>query len=390
MEKDEKIRQLQSQRTRTLVLLSVAALGTVTMGAAFLVGIDRDPSSSSSTSQVRKGGVLHGIADIRAHGNANTNNNNNNPRNDGKKKGLADIRLDHRRSQLPNDPASEENDIEHEAIRERRHPRHVPELDVAVKQRREEESEQILVDRVAEYDKHVREIKAKVDGDGGFMETDPEGVAATKALQDYTRLLLKRRYGPKEPYRVKIDLEFQPSNPTYATDGPTDSFVIEMAPAKLMPHAVFSFLEIARQWAEKRGAFHRRANHVLQVMTNGHHVPHLAFQEYSSEFPHKRQTVGYAGRPSGPAWYVSILDNTRNHGPGSQQDHNPHEADACFGRVVEGFDRVVIGRITKMPGDGFLKPPAHVKITKMTILIPDEQNGTFIPWPGTDIAKISK
>ena len=60
-----------------------------------------------------------------------------------------------------------------------------------------------------EYDKLVREIKKSVDAAGGFMETDPEGVAAATALQDATRLLLKARYGPIEPYRVKIDLEFQ-------------------------------------------------------------------------------------------------------------------------------------------------------------------------------------
>mmetsp|Transcript_1716 Transcript_1716/g.3280 ORF Transcript_1716/g.3280 Transcript_1716/m.3280 type:complete len:386 (+) Transcript_1716:153-1310(+) len=385
MEKDEKIRQLNSRRTRTLVLLSVAALLALILGAVFLGTSSDSDYDSSLTSQVRRT-VQHGIADIRAHSSGTTNNNNNNNEH---KKGVADIRLDqHNNNNEPHDPLENER----KTIRERRHPRHVPELDVAVKQQspqQQEESEQTLADRVAEYDKHVREIKQKVDGKGGFMETEPEGVAASKALQDATRLLLQRRYGPQEPYRVKIDLEFQPSNPTYETDGPTDSFTIEMAPAKLMPHAVFSFLEIARHWGEKKGAFHRRANHVLQVMTRGNHVPHLAFQEYSPAFPHKRQTVGYAGRPSGPAWYVSILDNSKNHGPGSQQARNPHEADACFGKVVEGFDRVVMGRITKMPGDGFLKPPAHVKISKMTILVPGDQEGSFVPWTGTDIAKVS-
>ena len=245
----------------------------------------------------------------------------------------------------------------------------------------EEESAQVLAARVAEYDQHVRQIKQKVDDSGGFMETDTEGVTAARALQQATRKLLQKRYGPVEPYRVKVDLEFQPSNPTYATDGPTDSFVIEMAPASLVPHSVFSFLEIARHW--QGGAFHRRANHVLQVMVRSHQVPHLAFQEYSPQFPHVKGTVGYAGRPSGPAWYVSILDNTKNHGPGTQQQRNPHEADACFGKVVKGFDEVVLGRITQMPGQGFLQPPLHVKITQMTILVP-APDGTFVPWTGND------
>ena len=216
------------------------------------------------------------------------------------------------------------------------------------------------------------------------METDPQGVAAAKALQDATRQLLKKRYGPIEPYRVKVDLEFQPSNPTFETKGPTDTFTIELAPSSLVPHSIFTFLEVARLWDEKKGAFHRRANHVLQVLVAGNQVPHLAFQEYSPEFPHVKGTVGYAGRPSGPAWYVSIQDNSRNHGPGSQQARNPHEADSCFGKVVEGFERAVLGRITKIPGDGFVKPPLYVKISKMTILVPDGNTpDSFVPWIGS-------
>lgn len=97
--------------------------------------------------------------------------------------------------------------------------------------------------------------------------------------------------------------------------------------------------------------------------------------------------MGYAGRPSGPAWYVSIKDNSKNHGPGSQQKRNPHEADSCFGKVVEGFERAILGRVTKMPGDGFLKPDKHVKISKMTILVPEKGNtANFVEWQDTAAA----
>lgn len=74
------------------------------------------------------------------------------------------------------------------------------------------------------------------------------------------------------------------------------------------------------------------------------------------------------------------MNNSGNHGPGSQQKRNPHEADACFGKVVEGFERAVLGRITKMPGDGFLSPEKHVKITKMTIMVPQGDTGNFVAW----------
>ena len=43
--------------------------------------------------------------------------------------------------------------------------------------------------------------------------------------------------------------------------------------------------------------------------------------------------------------YINIIDNTNNHGPGSQGSAT--EADGCFGKVLEGFD--VIDRIKKHP-----------------------------------------
>jgi len=43
-------------------------------------------------------------------------------------------------------------------------------------------------------------------------------------------------------------------------------------------------------------------------------------------------TLGFAGRPSSSAFYVSTLDNTDNHGPGSQGSKT--EADACFAKVT--------------------------------------------------------
>jgi len=58
--------------------------------------------------------------------------------------------------------------------------------------------------------------------------------------------------------------------------------------------------------------------------------------------------VGFAGRPGGPDFYVSTVDNSRNHGPGGQSGYaDPTEADPCFGKVVEGFDAV--DRMHSMP-----------------------------------------
>ena len=83
-------------------------------------------------------------------------------------------------------------------------------------------------------------------------------------------------------------------------------------------------------------AFVRNAPHVLQATTrNMEHVSQqrrfakakkeidesLAFQDYSKKFPHEKYTLGFAGRPGGPDFYVSTQDNTYNHGPGGQQSY---------------------------------------------------------------------
>eukprot|EP00540_Astrosyne_radiata_P001389 CAMPEP_0116849454 /NCGR_PEP_ID=MMETSP0418-20121206/15586_1 /TAXON_ID=1158023 /ORGANISM="Astrosyne radiata, Strain 13vi08-1A" /LENGTH=311 /DNA_ID=CAMNT_0004481187 /DNA_START=341 /DNA_END=1276 /DNA_ORIENTATION=+ len=228
---------------------------------------------------------------------------------------------------------------------------------------------------VRDLDEKVRKIKAEVD----IFETDPKAKAAALELQDATRTLLHHQYGPNEPYRIKVVLEFQDTIPDFAEHGKNGEFVIEMAPSELVPHSVFTFMEIARLW--RGGAFHRIAGHVLQVMVKPLGIKHLAFQEYSPNFPHKKGTVGYAGRPSGPAWYVSIENNTRIHGPGSQQKRNPYEADSCFGKVIEGYATTVM-RIAKVPGSGFLRDAKkHVLIRHMIIMVPKGSGSKeYVEW----------
>lgn len=68
------------------------------------------------------------------------------------------------------------------------------------------------------------------------------------------------------------------------------------------------------------------------------------------------------GRPGGPEFYISTVDNSENHGPGSQGSKT--EADSCFGRVVKGFE--VIERMKRQPGAGgagFVdSPDNHIRI----------------------------
>lgn len=164
-----------------------------------------------------------------------------------------------------------------------------------------------LTDRVKALDAEVRAIKKT----NVIMEVDPTSIQKTSMLQEATRSLLRAKYGEYDAYRVRVDLEFPVTIPDFAEKGKDGHIVIEMAPIDLIPVSVYNFLEIARTWI--KGSFHRNANHVLQAQgASGIHLP-MPFQEYSKGFPHKKGTTGYAGRPSGPEWYVSIQDNTVNH-----------------------------------------------------------------------------
>ena len=139
---------------------------------------------------------------------------------------------------------------------------------------------------------------------GVIMEADAESRRLTAQLQDATRELLALRYGDigDRNYRVRLDLEFQPTLPDFAEKGKEGSLLVELAPVSLLPCSVYNFLEIARTW--KKGAFHRNADHVLQAIARSDVTRPMPFQEYRREYPHRRGTLGYAGRPSGPEFYV--------------------------------------------------------------------------------------
>ena len=212
------------------------------------------------------------------------------------------------------------------------------------------------------------EIIGKVRGlkrSGIVMETDENAKAQIAILQKEVKELLYLQYG-HGPYKVIMELEFPPTMPDYNEKGEKGEVTIELAPIELVPYSVYYFLEIIKNW--KGGAFHRVAGHVLQSMVHGPGEG-LAFQEYNPLFPHKKLTLGYAGRPGGPAFYISTVDNVLNHGPGSQGSKT--EADSCFGTVIGGFD--IVERIKLQPGrtkpSGFIdKRENYIKIVKLTLL----------------------
>jgi len=238
------------------------------------------------------------------------------------------------------------------------------------------ENHEALLTSLEGKESELREVVAEMKRNKVVMEVDANAQRAILQLQVATRTLLEAKYGKTEngKYLVEMEIKFPMMMPDSEGASSTGRILIETAPIQLMPHAVYLFLEIVSTW--QSGGFHRNAGHVLQtyVKFKRKDFRRLAFQEYSKDYPHVKGTLGFAGRPGGGAFYISTVDNTRNHGPGSQGSKT--EADSCFGRVIEGQD--VVDRLTNVWGRdsvfersrmGFLdKKSQHAMITSMKII----------------------
>ncbi|KAL7531182.1 hypothetical protein ACHAXR_003882 [Thalassiosira sp. AJA248-18] len=179
-------------------------------------------------------------------------------------------------------------------------------------------------------------------------------------------------FGPG-PHKIELEIEY----PQYTLDvEPTDwptvrgVFTMEMAPLDLMPIAVNLFMQQVHHKLWNGCSFVINAMHILQ---GGPHryteggkydanldelvskfenarLDKMPFQEYSDEYPHGQYTVGFAGRPGGPDFYINKIDNHVNHGPGGQSHHDLHEeADPCFAKLVGGMG--IIAELNRIPVD---------------------------------------
>lgn len=206
-----------------------------------------------------------------------------------------------------------------------------------------------------------------------------------KQVQLISHREVLEKYG-EGPYRIEMQLDFPHET---QEELERNIIVIELAPLDLMPTAIYHFLEMIRWKLWDGCAFHRNAGHVVQAgpvppyagstntpsnptprrAFNQHKLLSIPFQEYSAEYPHVKYTIGLAGRPGGPDWYISTVDNTRNHGPGGQTSYKVvNEADPCFGKVVKGFE--VVDKLLKQPvkPGGFRGMKENVGIVYMKLI----------------------
>lgn len=205
--------------------------------------------------------------------------------------------------------------------------------------------------------------------DGVIMEMDEIARVEIEMAQALIRQLIVKEYG-KGPFRVHIVVRFP--------DGFRGAIKVDLAPIEYVPYSVWYFLELVKGF--KEGAFHRLA-HVAQGYLHCYKDSEdicgqgLAFQEYDKRWPHVKDSLGFAGRPGGQggAFYISIIDNTNNHGPGTQGSAT--EADSCFGRLVslddESMDVLRRLKLLDAPsgGNGFIEDSKKWPIIERVVLI---------------------
>ncbi|KAL3796027.1 hypothetical protein HJC23_013084 [Cyclotella cryptica] len=188
-------------------------------------------------------------------------------------------------------------------------------------------------------------------------------------------------FGPG-PHKVEIELSY-PQVPPEDHPNPrswtrvSKWIVIEMASLDLMPHSVNMFLRQVQQKLWDGISINLKNDQKIQFGPRADddrflraHSSTLFYQEYNTTYPHQQWTVGFAGRPAGPDFFINRMDNTAEFG---LKGDKHKEADPCFGRVIEGFDILEdIGNIPHFGGaeEEGLAALYDVKIVRALIIPP--------------------
>lgn len=234
---------------------------------------------------------------------------------------------------------------------------------ISLKRKTEQDKElkirnQELTERYRHLESQIRDVQQKSDTEKLLQK---QKSTLEKNIQKMSKAACLEKFGPG-PHLVEIHAKFDSHDKNKVDQG---WILLELAPLDDMPHAVYWFLEQVSRGLYNGGSFHRNAGHVIQVGMHSNFLSDpknpptfdkfhstgfssVLFQEYSPNFPHKKYTIGYAGRPGGPEFYINTKDNSKSHGPGGQGHYeDPTEADVCFAKITKGTD--LVDRIRKLP-----------------------------------------
>jgi len=173
--------------------------------------------------------------------------------------------------------------------------------------------------------------------------------ALEKYIQSTSFRDASRKYGTGV-IRVQLDLDFPEDRnhndgdgPMLVMSAPSTTLTMEMAPLELMPHSVYTFLEMVNAKLFDGCSFILNAMNVVKAAPLPYDgssasqkvkaftkvgLDSVSFREYSSDYPHEQFTVGFAADGS-PSFYINTDDNTEQ-----------HVGEPCFARIVSGFGTI--------------------------------------------------
>jgi len=218
----------------------------------------------------------------------------------------------------------------------------------------------------------TEELRSEVSGD--IVSRQKALTKRVLDLQETIKILHRKevieRFGKGPTFFVEFAVSIE---------GRTKYFSVETAPVTLMPHAVHTFLHAVDEGLWNDTVFLHKNKHILQAAPQNSKgkskvelldsEARLVFPEYAADYSHSKYSLGFAGRPGGPSFYINISDNTQTHGPGGQVHHILHEeADACFAKVFRGHS--VVDALVKLSENSNKKNPSVTIIKSAKMITP--------------------
>ena len=166
-------------------------------------------------------------------------------------------------------------------------------------------------------------------------------------IQEESRKRVIKKYG-YGPHHVVLDIKSREGRKP-------GKITVRMAPLSTVPHAIETFLDMVTNKLLDNTMFysHQSTSHLVAAAPISYGTfqskedemkslgfTGVSFPEYSKDFPHKKNTVGFSGMSTN--FYINAMDNEDHHGPGGQQHHELEgDADPCFGEIIEGFSNIL-------------------------------------------------